>query len=206
MIANLKGTLIEKGLERVVLDVSGVGYEIYISLQTLQALPALKQEVSLLTYLQVREDAMVLYGFISAEEKLFFEKCISVSGVGPKLALSLLSGIELDVAIPAIQSGDIKRLTQVPGIGKKTAERLILELRDKLNFIGKGYSPKENRKEAGNFISKSESSHEQVVSALCRLGYKPLQAEQATSAALEKDPHAPLEKLLRSALHVLQKD
>src|SRR5712691_7644278 len=132
MIAQLRGTLADKRPNQVVVDVGGVGYLVHIPLSTFYALGELHAEVALLTHLHVREDAMALYGFLTAHEKHVFELLISASGVGPVLALKILSGMDIDDLVPAVRAGDLARLTRIPGVGRKTAERIVVELRDKL--------------------------------------------------------------------------
>ena len=132
MIAQLRGTLGDKRPNQVLVDVGGVGYLVHIPLSTFYALGDLHSNVTLLIHTQVREDAISLYGFLSAREKHLFELLISASGVGPVLALKILSGMSVDDLVPAVRSGDLARLTRIPGVGRKTAERMIVELRDKL--------------------------------------------------------------------------
>lgn len=200
MIRTLRGTLLEKNLDHVVIEASGVGYLVWVPLQSMQALPARGQEVFLSTYLHVREDAWVLYGFVSEEERALFEQCISVSGIGPKLGLALLSGLESSQLISAIQQGDVQRLSKVPGVGKKTSERLVLELRDKM---GKEFASKTG---APVSAKPASSAFQGVVSALSNLGYRPADAERAAEKMLADHPDAPLTELLRLALRFLQKD
>ncbi len=135
MIAQLRGTLGDKRPNQVLVDVGGVGYLVHIPLSTFYALGDLHANVTLLIHTQVREDAIALYGFLSAREKHLFELLISASGVGPVLALKILSGMSVDDLVPAVRSGDLARLTRIPGVGRKTAERMIVELRDKLAAI-----------------------------------------------------------------------
>ncbi len=132
MIAQLRGTLADKRPNQVLVDVGGVGYLVHIPLSTFYALGELHSNVTLLIHTQVREDAISLYGFLSAREKHLFELLISASGVGPVLALKILSGMSVDDLVPAVRSGDLARLTRIPGVGRKTAERMVVELRDKL--------------------------------------------------------------------------
>jgi holliday junction DNA helicase RuvA len=203
MIAKLSGTLADKGLDAVVVDVGGVGYLVSVSLQTLQALPPQGQPVALLTYLQVREDALQLFGFATAEERHAFELCISVSGVGPKLALATLSGLEPDALAEAITRGDVARLQRIPGIGKKTAERLVMELRDKFGPArGSGRGAAAGAIRATGLAGPAGD----VAAALQRLGYRPQDAEKAAEAALAQEPGAALDVLLRKALRSLQRD
>jgi Holliday junction DNA helicase RuvA len=212
VIAQLTGTLVDKGLDSVVVDVSGVGYFVHISLTTLSALPALGQQATLLTHLQVREDALTLYGFATADERQAFELCLSVSGIGPKLALAVLSGLGAPALGEAIASGDVGRLTRVPGIGKKTAERLVMELRDKFSRIGNSKGSRSGATGPSQARSPSSRLHDDVTSALANLGYKPVDAERAVAAVIEQltaeKPAIPppVEEVLRRALRSLQRD
>src|ERR1700735_890987 len=135
MIAQLRGSLGDKRPNQVLVDVGGVGYLVHIPLSTFYALGDLHSNVTLLIHTQVREDAIALYGFLSAREKHLFELLISASGVGPELALKILSGMSVDDLVPAIRSGDLVRLTRIPGVGRKTAERMVVDLRDKLTAM-----------------------------------------------------------------------
>lgn len=204
MISQLRGTLVKKGADHLVIDVGGVGYLLLISLQTLQVLPAVGQETLLYTHLYVREDALVLYGFSTENEREMFLHCISVSGVGPKLALSLLSSFEPNMLVDTIQRGDTTRLCRTPGIGKKTAERLILELKD--SFQKFSLRPNTSHKVIpGSLSSDFGTPFRDVVTALCNLGYKPIDAEKAADTALKEKPDAPLAEILRQSLKLLQK-
>src|SRR5882724_10937615 len=141
MIAHLRGTLLEKHPNQVIVDVQGVGYEVVIPVSTFSALPDAGSAVQLRIHTHVREDALLLFGFQSAEEKLLFEKLISVSGIGPSAAIKVLSGMASADLISSIRNSQVERLVKIPGVGKKTAERMILELRDKLEGIGAGPAP-----------------------------------------------------------------
>src|ERR1700726_3025684 len=132
MIGHLRGHLAEKRPNLVVVDVNGVGYQVAIPLSTFYSLGELRDDVTLLIHTHLREDSIALYGFLTAREKQFFELLISASGVGPSLALKILSGMSVDELLPAIRAGDLVRLTRIPGVGRKTAERIVVELRDKL--------------------------------------------------------------------------
>jgi Holliday junction DNA helicase RuvA len=210
VIAQLKGLLEEKGLDAVVVDVGGVGYAVSISLNTLAVLPQVGQPVRLYTYLQVREDALQLFGFATPEERRAFELCIAVSGIGPKIALSVLSGLDARGLAKVITDGDVHRLKRVPGIGPKTAERLVLELRDKVGRIGLGPEAGAARGEARTPSRVSAGAGgglaADVALALGNLGYKPTEADRAAEAALGEDPGAPIEAVLRRALRLLQRD
>jgi Holliday junction DNA helicase RuvA len=172
VIAQLQGSLVDKGLDTVVVDVGGVGFLVAVSLTTLQALPPVGQAARLYTYLLVREDALNLYGFATLDERQVFERCLSVSGVGPKLALAALSGLGPQELADAIVRGEVARLQRIPGIGKKTAERLVMELRDKFHrpsstaAAGRGES-------RGSGAGSGAAVFGDVTGALCNLGYKP---------------------------------
>ncbi len=195
MIAQLRGTLGDKRPNQVLVDVGGVGYLVHIPLSTFYALGDLHANVTLLIHTQVREDAISLYGFLSAREKHLFELLISASGVGPVLALKILSGMSVDDLVPAVRSGDLARLTRIPGVGRKTAERMIVELRDKLSAME---IPEDARKP----VTTTGTSGD-VVSALLNLGYDQHAAEQAVERAGKNGASETFEALLRVALQQL---
>jgi Holliday junction DNA helicase RuvA len=195
MIAQLRGTLGDKRPNQVLVDVGGVGYLVHIPLSTFYALGDLHSNVTLLIHTQVREDAISLYGFLSAREKHLFELLISASGVGPVLALKILSGMSVDDLVPAVRSGDLARLTRIPGVGRKTAERMIVELRDKLAAME---IPEDARKP----ITTTGTAGD-VVSALLNLGYDQHAAEQAVERAGKNGASETFEALLRAALQQL---
>src|SRR3984957_6612488 len=168
MISHLRGLLLSKRPNQAVVETAGVGYEVNISVPTFAELPAAGAEVALHIHTHVREDALALYGFLRIEEKQLFEKLITVSGIGPKLAITILSGMATNDMVGAIRANDYARLTKIPGIGKKTAERMCVELRDKLEGFGEVPTPKS--------ISAVE---EDVISALTNLGYQRALAEKA---------------------------
>src|ERR1700676_5112452 len=163
MIAQLRGTLADKRPSQVLVDVGGVGYLVHIPVSTFYALGDLHSNVTLLIHTQVREDAISLYGFLSSREKHLFELLISASGVGPVLALKILSGMSVDDLVPAIRAGDLARLTRIPGVGRKTAERMVVELRDKLAAMEVPEHAPQAATPAGPVGD--------VVSALLNLGY-----------------------------------
>jgi Holliday junction DNA helicase RuvA len=201
MIAFIHGKLIYKTTELVVIDVGGVGYEVFIPLSTFYTLPELGEPASLKVYTHVREDAIQLYGFLTQDERDVFQLLISVSGVGPKLARNILSGIAVGDLVTAIGSSDNKKLSSIPGIGGKSAERLILELRDKIKAIALKGVP-EHREAAGD----SDPLANDVASALENLGYKPVQAEEAVKKAKAALPEgASFEAFLKEALKHLSK-
>src|SRR5579864_3675625 len=176
MIGQLRGHLAEKRPNQVLVDVGGVGYVVQIPLSTFATLGELHTEVTLLIHTHVREDALALYGFLSSREKHFFELLLSASGVGPTLALKILSGMNVEELVPAIRSGDLARLTRIPGVGRKTAERIVVELKDKLDAV------------AGEAAEKPAPSspagvEADVVSALVNLGYDARTAESSVAEA-----------------------
>lgn len=197
MIATITGKLTHKSIDYLIIDVGGVGYQLFVPLSTYYKLTEEKSTVSLNTYLNVREDALLLYGFWTMDEKNIFLKLISISGVGPKLALSILSGISTADLINAVQVDDIAKLTTIPGVGKKTAERLALELKDKLKKL--------ELSGAGSGIHVGVSGiYEDVLSALVNLGYKQNAAESALKIVIkEAGGEKTLEKLLKMTLNVL---
>src|SRR5467141_4328412 len=195
MIGQLRGRLAEKRPNQVLVDVGGVGYLVQVPLSTYAALGDLHTEVTLLIHTHVREDALALYGFVSAREKHFFERLLSASGVGPTLALKILSGMSVEELVPAIRGSDLARLTRIPGVGRKTAERMVVELKDKLEAGGV-----ETEKPAPSSPAGIEAD---VVSALENLGYDGRAAETAVAEAKRETGAANFEKLLRGALQSL---
>lgn len=195
MIAHLRGRVLEKTPNRVVIDAAGVGYDVTISVASFSGLPAEGSEVSLFIHTHVREDALSLYGFLRRDEKRVFERLIGVSGIGPKLAITVLSGIAADALVAALRGNDIAALTRIPGVGKKTAERMVLELRDKLDGF-----------EAAPTAPPASRMEEDVVSALVNLGYQRGPAEHAAKRALEKaGGAASFEQVFRQTMSLLQK-
>jgi holliday junction DNA helicase RuvA len=195
MIGQLRGRLTDKRPNQVLVDVGGVGYLVQVPLSTFAALGELHAEVTLLIHTHVREDALALYGFLSSREKHFFEMLLSASGVGPSLALKILSGMSVDELVPAIRGGDLVRLTKIPGVGRKTAERMVVELKDKLDAVAA---------EAERPAASSPAGVEgDVVSALVNLGYEVRAAESAVAEAKREVGSANFEKLLRASLQSL---
>jgi Holliday junction DNA helicase RuvA len=197
MIAHLRGTLLEKHPNQAVVEAGGVGYDVAIPISTYSALPEAGREVRLRIHTHVREDALLLFGFATTEEKMLFEKLISVSGIGPKLAITVLSGLATGDLIGAIRAGAADRLVRIPGVGKKTAERIILELREKL--------PPSAADAAVTPAAAALSTIEQdVLSALLNLGCAAAAAEAAVRKA--KTAGAPLEfePLFRRALELMR--
>ena len=201
MIATLTGKLTHKSLEHLIIDVNGVGYELFVPLSTFYDLPEEGETVSLNTYLSVREDALTLFGFLTVDEKSVFAKLKSVSGIGPKLALAIISGITVSDLISAIETSDIAKLTTIPGVGKKTAERLALELKDKLKGIV-------TTAVSLPIATKDESAMiiDDVLSALINLGYKTNVAEAALNKALREFPdEKKLDTIIKTTLNILSK-
>lgn len=195
MIGLLRGRLLEKRPNQVILDVGGVGYLVAVPLSTFAALGELHAEVALLIHTHVREDALALYGFLSAREKHLFELLLGASGVGPTLALKILSGMNVEELVPAIRTGDIGRLTKIPGVGRKTAERMVVELKDKLEAVAV-----EAEKPAAASRAGVEAD---VKSALINLGYEERTAEAAVAEAKSQAGAGSFEKLLRASLTAL---
>jgi Holliday junction DNA helicase RuvA len=196
MIAHLRGKLLAKHPNQAIVETGGVGYDVTISVPTFSELTQIGTEVSLHIYTHVREDALALYGFGRPEEKQLFEKLITVSGIGPKLAMTILSGMPADDMVGAIRGNDLVRLTRIPGIGKKTAERMVLELRDKLPPQGA---------DAVKAIPSLTAVEEDVLSALTNLGYQRAAAEKTVSTVAKNTPAASFEAMFREALGVLSK-
>jgi Holliday junction DNA helicase RuvA len=197
MIARIRGRLLEKKPNQVILDVQGVGYEVNIPVSTFYQLPDPPAETDLAIHTHVREDALALYGFRTAQEKMVFEKLISVSGIGPKLAVTILSGLEVTELVPAIRQNDVLKLTHIPGVGRKTAERMVVELRDKLGAFEAGQAP-------GPPVPGLSAVEEDVLSALVNLGYARSMAEKALKS-LSGRQGLSFDGLLRQTLHALVK-
>ncbi|HKW99386.1 MAG TPA: Holliday junction branch migration protein RuvA [Bryobacteraceae bacterium] len=196
MIAVLRGVLIEKHPNQAVVDVGGVGYDVHIPITTYTRLPDAGAQVRLRVYTHVREDTLALYGFFSEDEKNLFEKLIGVSGIGPSLAVKVLSGLAAADLITAIRKGEVERLVRIPGVGKKTAERMVLELRDKLPAPAGG---------AAEPPAPAMSEVEQdVLSALLNLGCARPAAEQAVRKAKASGTPAEFEPLFRRALELVR--
>jgi Holliday junction DNA helicase RuvA len=196
MIAHLRGKLLVKHPNQAIVETGGVGYDVTISVPTFSDLPGLGGEVALHIHTHVREDLIALYGFLRPAEKQLFEKLITVSGIGPKLAITILSGMAAAEMVGAIRGNDVARLTRIPGIGKKTAERMVLELRDKLPAAGAG--------EVAAVPTRS-AIEEDVLSALVNLGYQRPAAEKAVAAGTGNSKGESFEIMFREALSALSK-
>jgi Holliday junction DNA helicase RuvA len=196
LIAQLRGRLLRKEPQEAVVDVGGVGYRVTIPLSTFYRIGEPGTEVTLLTHTHVREDALALFGFLTPVEQALFERLIAVSGVGPKLAVGVLSGIEAPDLVAALRSSDLARLTRIPGVGKKTAERLVLELKDKMQDLpsAEATAPEAPRAAADD-----------LVSALVHLGYSRPEAERGVERALREHGEGRFEDLLRKALQLVSR-
>lgn len=195
MIAHLRGLLLSKQPQRAIVDVAGVGYEVLISVSTFSALPREGAEVALYIHTHVREDTLALFGFLDKEEKRIFERLITISGVGPKLAVTILSGLSAERLVAALRAQDHATLTRIPGVGKKLAERLVVELKDKLEDLASAPLPPE----AGPLTND-------VLSALVNLGYPQAAAQKAIAAAIAKDKQIgnSFDTLFRAALSCIR--
>jgi Holliday junction DNA helicase RuvA len=195
MIAQLRGRLLRKEPQEAVVDIGGVGYRVTIPLSTFYRIGEPGAEVTLLTHTHVREDALALFGFLTSVEQALFERLIAVSGVGPKLAVSVLSGIEAEELVAALRASDLARLTRIPGVGKKTAERLVLELKDKLQDLPSAAAPP----------AAPSAAADDIVSALVHLGYSRPEAERGVERALREHGEGRFEDLLRLALQAVSR-
>jgi Holliday junction DNA helicase RuvA len=196
MIAHLRGKLLAKHPNQAIVEAAGVGYDVTISVPTFSDLPVPGSEVALHIHTHVREDALALYGFLRPSEKVLFEKLLTVSGIGPKLAITILSGMAADEMVGAIRGNDVARLTRIPGIGKKTAERMVLELRDKLP---------QTAPTAITAPPPVSAVEEDVLSALVNLGFQRAAAEKALELSVKGGKGGSFDSLFRSALAALSK-
>jgi Holliday junction DNA helicase RuvA len=194
MIAHLRGRLISKHPNQAIVEAGGVGYDVSISVPTFSELPAAGSDVALHIHTHVREDALALYGFLRIDEKQLFEKLITVSGIGPKLAITILSGMPAGEMVGAIRGNDFTRLTRIPGVGRKTAERMCVELRDKLQGFGEPQP-----------AAVRSAVEEDVISALTNLGYQRGLAEKAIERAMQSAGPDNFDVLFRAALSSLSK-
>ena len=199
MIAFLRGRVLDKQPNRLVIDVNGVGYELYVPLSTYYDIGDVGTEIVLRVHTHVREDALQLYGFLTTLEQQLFERLIAINGIGPKLAVSVLSGIDSNELVTSIQRADVARLTRIPGIGKKTAERIVLELKDRLAGVAQPVEAD------GGDRPQTDHVRDDVVSALENLGYHRPLAEKAFDAVRARDGSAPFEDALKGALRELMR-
>jgi holliday junction DNA helicase RuvA len=199
MIAHLRGRLFSKSPNQAIVECAGVGYDITISVATFSALPAEGVEATLHIHTHVREDQLALFGFSEVQEKRLFEKLLTISGIGPKLAITVLSGINSDRLVNAIRSGDHATLTRIPGIGKKTAERVVLELKDKLDDLAVTLAVSAGSPHHG-------AAGDDALSALVNLGYPRPVAQKAIETAIAKDSEAAndFETLFRAAMAAIR--
>jgi len=195
MIGQLRGRLADKRPNQILVDVGGVGYLVSVPLSTYAGLGELHTEVTLLIHSHIREDQFALYGFLSSREKHLFEMLLSASGVGPSLALKILSGMSAEELIPAIRGNDLVRLTKIPGVGRKTAERMVVELKDKLESIAV--------LEQKPSVASPEGVEADVLSALINLGYDGRTAENAVGEGKREAGTSSFEKLLKASLQSL---
>jgi holliday junction DNA helicase RuvA len=199
VIAYLRGTILEKHPNRLIVDLAGVGYDVFVPLSTFYGLGEPGSQVALRIHTHVREDALLLYGFATLLEQDLFERLIGVSGIGPKLALGVLSGIEPAELVRAIERGDVGRLTAIPGVGKKTSERIVLELKDRLPSVRIAVVA------TGGEASGAPLLRDDLLSALMNLGYHRPLAEKALDAAIKSTPDGSFERTLKQALRELAK-
>ena len=199
MIAQLRGTLLEKHPNQVIVEASGVGYEVVIPVSAYTSLPAPGAEVRLHIHTHVREDTLALFGFTTASDKALFEKLITVSGIGPKLAVTALGGLTAPDLAAAIRAGSVEQLVRIPGVGKKTAERMILELRDKLDLL-----PGAAREAATPSRGALSATEEDVISALANFGASRASAEVAVNKARSTSESNDFDALFRRALRVVR--
>jgi len=197
MIAHLRGKLISRRPNQVIVETSGVGYDVNVSVPAFSELPSLGSEVALHIHTHVREDQIALYGFLRPEEKELFEKLITVSGIGPKLAITILSGMPAENMVTAIRGNDVVRLTKIPGIGRKTAERMVLELRDKL--------PAGMAVDQVPVVPSLSATQEDVLSALVNLGYQKPVAEKAMERVGKDGGSRAFDVLFRETLALISK-
>jgi len=205
MIAYLSGKILEKDANLLIVDVGGVGYEVTIPLSTFYELGEQGEDVSLKIHTVVREDAFALFGFKTAREKELFLHLISVSGIGPKSAITALSGMSADEIISAIRQNNLARLNSIPGVGKKTAERLVIELRDKIAKLSGLASEEMKAQGIAPAASSSDAVYDDAISALVNLGYQRAAAEKTLKQAMQEGTELSVQKLLRRSLQLLAK-
>jgi Holliday junction DNA helicase RuvA len=197
MIAFLRGRVLAKQPNRIIVDVHGVGYEVHVPLSTYYDVGDEGAEITLRVHMHVREDALQLYGFLTDLERQLFERLIAIGGIGPRLAIAVLSGMDTRELVAAVQRADVAKLTGIPGIGRKTAERIVFELKDRLAQLA--LEPVDG----GPFVSPADRLRDDLVSALQNLGYHRPQAERAVDSVLTGTPEATFEAALKQALREL---
>lgn len=197
MIGRIRGVLVDKKPPEIQIDVAGICYEVQVPMSTLYQLPEVGKELTLHTHFVVREDAQLLYGFFEEKDKAMFRSLIKINGVGPKMALGILSSMEADEFVRAVQNNDINAMVKMPGIGKKTAERLLIEMRDRLaDWEGAGHATGDAARPQSNASITNDAE-----TALVSLGYKPQQAAHAIAQVLKANPEiSDSEALIRQAL------
>jgi Holliday junction DNA helicase RuvA len=200
MIAFLRGRILDKQPNRIIVDVQGVGYDVTVPLSTFYDVGEEGADVALRVYTHVREDALQLYGFLTDFERQVFERLIGISGIGPKLAVAVLSGVDSRDLVAAVQRGDVARLTAIPGIGKKTAERIVLELRDRLSQLATVVPA-----DAAPAVSSGDRLRADLLSALENLGYHRAQADKAVDKVLASTSERSFEQSLKDALRELMR-
>ena len=200
MIAFLRGRIVDKQPNRIIIDIQGVGYDVHVPLSTFYEIGEVGTDIALRVHTHVREDALQLYGFLTELERQLFERLIAISGIGPKLAVAVLSGMDPRDLVTAVQRADIARLTGIPGVGKKTAERIVLELKDRLTQIVMPAAA-----DTAPLASGADRLRADLLSALQNLGYHRPQAEKAIEAAVKSMTDATFEQALKSALRELMR-
>jgi len=205
MISYLKGKLLEKEANTVIVDIGGVGYEVMIPLSTFYELGEIGEEIELRIFTHVREDVLQLFGFKTLRERELYLKLISVQGIGAKSGISMLSGMSADEIIAAVRTDNLARLTSIPGVGRKTAERLVIELRDKLNDLSSGAAQQQLGSAASNATVSADAVYDDALSALTNLGYQRNAAEKALKQAVQDGTEMSVQKLLRKSLQLLAK-
>ena len=205
MIAHLSGILLSKQPNSVIVDVGGVGYDLIIPVSTFYELEDVGARTQLRVYTHVREEALQLYGFKTARERELFLQIISVSGIGPKIAITLLSGMNANEIIASIRTNNLARLTSIPGVGRKTAERLVVELRDKITALSSPALEEEFAGEDARARTSPDAMRDDALSALLNLGYQKASAERAIKAALDEGGDLSLDVILRRGLRSLSR-
>lgn len=201
MIGRIRGVLAEKQAPDVLIDINGLGYDVQVPMSTIYQLPAVGQDVTLHTHLVVREDAQLLYGFYTLQERRMFRSLIKVSGVGPKMALAILSGMAVEEFVRTVRVNDIAGLTRMPGVGRKTAERLIVEMKDRLEEWGDDLVAPDYTGSLVDAPPTERQLSQEAEAALVALGYKPAEATRIIAKALKADPSlSSSDELIRQAL------